>query len=204
MGLSKSAIRANLIYGAIALLPVLIVAYVIFKVYGVVEQATKAVTPLFGGSDLFGTGTIAVMTVVGLLLVCTLVGALVRSQIASGAFEKVQSKFGDVIPAYEIVTNLLRGIAGNKKSYPPALINLFAPGTAVLGFVMEDTGMPYVTIFVPSTPVLTVGSVHIVERSRVQMIDGTAKDAAECAGQWGLGMQELCGPAVPRLLDARP
>ena len=197
MGLSKSRLRSNLIYGAIALLPLLIVAYVIFKVYGVVEKAAKAVTPLFGESDFFGTGTIAVMTVMGLLVLCTLVGALVRSQIASGAFEKVQSKFGDIIPAYEIVTNLLRGIAGNEKSYPPALINLFAPGTAVLGFVMEDFGDAYVTVFVPSTPILTVGSVHVVERSRVQMIDATAKDTAECVGQWGLGMKELCGRRDP-------
>lgn len=194
-------LRTNLIYGAIALLPVLIVAYVIFKVYGIVEQAAKAVAPVLGQSDLYGTGTIAVMTVMGLILLCYLLGALARSQLAVGLFENVQTKFGDIIPAYEIVTNLMRGIAGNEKSYPPALINLFAPGTAVLGFVMEDDGERFVTVFVPSTPVLTVGSVHVVERSRVQPIEGTAKDAAECVGQWGLGLNDLCGPTVPRLLD---
>ncbi len=56
---------------------------------------------------------------------------------------------------------------------------------------MEDDGRPYVTVFVPSTPVMTVESIHVVERSRVQPIEGTAKDAAECVGQWGLGMKEL-------------
>ena len=196
-------LRTNLIYGAIALLPVFIVAYVIFKVYGIVEKAAKAVAPVFGQSDLYGTGTIAVMTVMGLILLCALLGALARSQLAVGLFERVQEKFGDIIPAYEIVTNLLRGVAGNEKSYPPALVSLFAPGTAVLGFVMEDDGGRFVTVFVPSTPVLTVGSVHIVERSLVQPIDGKAKDAAECVGQWGLGLKELCGPAAPRLPDAR-
>ncbi len=120
--MSKTRFRTNLIYGAIALLPLFIVGYVIFKVYGVVEKAAKALAPLFGQSDLFGTGTIAVMTVMGLLVLCYLVGALVRSQVASGAFEAVQSKFGDIIPGYEIVTNLLRGIVGeSERSYPPAL-----------------------------------------------------------------------------------
>ena len=71
------------------------------------------------------------------------------------------------------------------------MIRLFGPGTAVLGFVMEDVDDSHVTVFIPSTPVLTVGAVHIVERSRVRMIDGNAKAAAECIGQWGLGMQEF-------------
>ncbi len=56
MSLSRTRFRTNLIYGAIALLPLFIVGYVIFKVYGVVEKSAKALAPLFGQSDLFGTG----------------------------------------------------------------------------------------------------------------------------------------------------
>jgi len=191
MATSKSQIRSNLIYGAIALLPLCIVAYVIFKVAGPVKTATAAISPYLGTDPYLATLIILVMTVFVLAFLCYLLGALVSSEAGGRAFETVQSKFGNVVPGYEIVTNLLRGVAGEEKAYPPAMIRLFGPGTAVLGFVMEDVDDSHVTVFIPSTPVLTVGAVHIVERSRVRMIDGNAKAAAECIGQWGLGMQEL-------------
>ena len=198
---TKGQIRNHIVYGAIALLPVLILVFVVFKVHEYVTKAAVAIAPVLGESSLYGTGVILVMTVVGLVLLCLLLGALVNSPMGARAFEAVQAKFGDVIPGYEIVANLMRGIAGNKKAYPPALITLFAPGTAVLGFVMEDLGDAYVTVFVPSTPVVTVGGVHVVERGRVQLIDATSRDTAECIGQWGLGVKELLrdsAPASPR------
>ena len=93
----------------------------------------------------------------------------------------------NIIPGYEIIASLLRGIAGNKMSYPPALITLSAPGTALLGFVMEDKGDPYLTIFVPTAPMMTTGAIHVVERSRVRPIEGSSIDAANCVTRWSLG-----------------
>ena len=92
---------------------------------------------------------------------------------------------------------MLRGIAGNKMSYPPALITLSAPGTAVLGFVMEDEGDPYLTVFVPTAPIMTAGTIHVVERSRVRQIDGSSMDAANCVTQWGLGLKDFRGAVTP-------
>jgi uncharacterized membrane protein len=103
----------------------------------------------------------------------------------------------DVIPGYEIITSLLRGMAGQKMSYAPALVTLSAPGTAVLGFVMEDEGDEYLTIFVPTAPVMTAGAIHIIERSRVQLIDASSMDAANCITQWGMGLKKLRGRTQP-------
>ena len=82
-------------------------------------------------------------------------------------------------------------------SFPPALITLLAPGTAVLGFVMEDEGDPYLTVYVPSAPVMTVGAIHVVERSRVKLIEGSSMDAANCVTQWGLGLKDFRGVIAP-------
>lgn len=187
----KRRIRNNLIFGAMALLPLLILAYVFYKVHDVTKKAATAVAPVLGDSSLYGTGVILLMTLLGLMLLCFLIGAFVTSRAGARAFNKVQSTFGDIVPGYKIVTNLMRGVAGNEKAYPPALVSLFAPGTSVLGFVMEDTGGPYLTVFVPSTPVITVGGVHIVARDKVQLLDASNKEAAESVGQWGVGMTKL-------------
>ncbi len=84
-------------------------------------------------------------------------------------------------------------------SYPPALVTLFAPGTAVLGFVMEDEGDPYLTVFVPTAPVMTAGAIHLVERSRVQLIEGSSMEAAKCVTQWGMGLKTFRRATTPPL-----
>ena len=195
MKLATSRIRNNLIFGAIALLPLLIIAFAFYKVHGVTKKAATAIAPVLGDSALYGTGVILMMTVLSLLLLCFVLGALVTSRFGASIFNKVQSAFGHVIPGYDVVTNLMRGVAGGKNAYPPVLVSLFAPGSSVLGFVMEDNGGPCLTVFVPSTPVATVGTLHIIERDRVQMLNVSSKDAAECVTQWGIGMTALLEPA---------
>jgi uncharacterized membrane protein len=65
---------------------------------------------------------------------------------------------------------------------------------------MEDEGDPYLTVYVPSAPVMTVGAIHVVERTRVQLIKGSSMDAANCITQWGLGLKEFRGGATPSKL----
>lgn len=138
-----------------------------------------------------------VLTIFTLLALCYLVGAFINTQIGALSFEKVEQRACEIIPGYEIIASLMRGIAGNKMSYPPALITLSAPGTAVLGFVMEDEGDTYLTVFVPTAPVMTAGAIHVVERSRVRLIEGSSMDAANCVTQWGLGLKDFRGAATP-------
>ncbi len=195
----RGRIQTNIIYGAIALLPFAILAYIAVQLSEYVSKGIDALNPYIGSNPYFGTGAIVIVTIITLLGICYLFGELVSTQIGSLTFDKIHSKLGDIIPGYEIVTNLMRGLAKKDMSYPPALITLMAPGTAVLGFVMEDEGDAFVTVFIPSAPVLTAGAVHVVERSRVQFIEGTSMGAANCIAQWGLGLKEFRGATVPPL-----
>lgn len=112
-------------------------------------------------------------------------------------FEGIDKRIRGAIPGYEIISGLLRGIAGQHMSHPPALVTLSAPGTAVLGFVIEDEGDEYLTIFVPTAPVMTAGAIHIVERSRVQLIKASNIKAAECITHRGMGLKKLRGNSLP-------
>ena len=197
----KTRIRTNIIYGAIALLPLAIFVYIAVQLFGYLKKGFESLDPYLGSSPYLGTAVILILTIITLLGICYLFGAFVSTQVGALTLDKVHSKLGDNIPGYEIVMNLLRGIAGKKMSYPPALITLLAPGTAVLGFVMEDEGDAFLTVFVPSAPVLTAGAVHVVERSRVQLIEGSSMGAANCIAQWGLGLKKFRGATVPPLMS---
>jgi uncharacterized membrane protein len=197
MATLKDRILTDMIYGAIAILPLAVLAYIAFQIFDYVRKVLEVLRPYLGSSPYFGAGIIILVSIITLLGICYLFGALIRTQIGALTFDKIHKKLIEFIPGYEIITNLLRGIATKEMSYPPALITLFAPGTAVLGFVMEDEGDDYLTVFVPSAPVLTAGAIHVVERSRVQTIDGSSMKAAECISKWGRGLKRLRGAKVP-------
>jgi uncharacterized membrane protein len=191
-----SRIRTDIIFGAIALMPIAVLVYILVKLFGFLKKLLEPLAPYLGTSPYFGTGLLFAITVLTLLGLCYLFGVLIKTQIGEVLFEKVKSLMSENIPGYEIIANLLGGIAGDKMSFPLALITLTAPGTAVLGFVMEDEGDPYLTVYVPSAPVMTAGAIHVVERTRVQLIKGSSMDAANCVSQWGLGLKEFRGLVV--------
>ena len=197
MNALASRIRTNILYGAIALLPVAALIYILVKIFGFLKTFSEPLAPYLPTNTFLATALLITATVFTLLFVCYLFGVLVNTQLGTISFEKVEKRARDIIPGYEIIAGLLRGIACNKMSYPPALVTLSAPGTAVLGFVMEDEGDEYLTIFVPTAPVMTAGAIHIVERSRVQLMEVSSMDAANCVTQWGMGLKKLRGSTLP-------
>ena len=74
------------------------------------------------------------------------------------------------IPGYEIVSNVVRGSFNKEAAYQPALVQLHGPCTGVYAFIMEEHENGLVTVFVPSSPALTIGSVHIVKKELITLI----------------------------------
>jgi hypothetical protein len=46
---------------------------------------------------------------------------------------------------------------------------------------------------VPSVPTLTVGSLHVVDRERVTMLEAGSIDVTNCISQWGIGSRKILG-----------
>ena len=189
----RQKIRNNIIYGAIALLPVAAIIFIVAKLFGLMKKISEPLDPYLSINTYLGTALLIVLSIFSLLAMCFLVGMVINTKVGVLTFERLDERASTVIPGYEIIMNMLRGMAGDKMSYPPALITLGSPGVSVLGFVMEDEGDPYLTVFVPSSPVMTTGATYIVERSRVNPIEGSSIEAAECFTQWGLGLKKVMG-----------
>lgn len=195
-------IRTNIIYGAVALLPIAAITYILAKLFGFLKKLSAPLAPYLSTNPYLDTALLSALTLAILLGLCYLFGAIVNTQLGSMSLKRIDKRARNIIPGYDIIANLLLGIAENKMSYPPALVTLSAPGTAVLGFIMEDDGDPYLTVFVPTAPVLTAGAIHIVERARVQLIDGSSMEAAEVVTRWGAGLKKFRGAIVPPIISS--
>ena len=188
---SKTVFRTDVVYGLLVLVPAAIIFLLLAKIVEILE---KMAVPL----NLESNTSVVVAIMLGLLLLlllCFVVGAFVRTQIGSWSLERLERKILNQIPGYEIISNVLKGFAEKRTAYPAAMVRLYGPGTAVLGFIMEENENGSLTVFVPSAPTLTVGSLHVVDRERVTILEAGSMDVTNCISQWGIGLQNILGSA---------
>jgi uncharacterized membrane protein len=157
------------------------------KIVEILEQIAK---PL-GLESTFGAAIVLILAVLVVLLLSYFVGSLVQRGIGAWSFEVFEEKLLKQIPGYQIVSNILKGFAEKRTSYPAAMVQLAGPGASVFGFIMEEHDDGSFTVFVPSSPALTVGSLHVLERDRVTLLEASSADVANCISQWGVGSKEI-------------
>ena len=186
---TKSVFRTNVIYGVLVLVPLAVIVLLLAKIVEILEKIAEPLN-LQSYNSVIGAVILAVALV---LTLCFVVGAFVRTRLGSWSLERFERTILKQIPGYEIISNALKGFAEKKTAYRAALVQLYGPGTGVLGFVMEENDNGNVTVFVPSVPTLTLGSLHVVDRDRVTMLEAGSIDVTNCISQWGIGSQKILG-----------
>ena len=188
---TKSMFKTNVIYGLVVLVPVGIIVLLLAKLVEFLKTVAEPIGEALGLRSAASIAIAMVLAVLLLLLFCYLVGSFVRTQIGSWSFERLENTVLTRLPGYQIIGNVLKGFAESRTAYPAAMVRLAEPGTAVFGFVMEENENGHLTVFVPSSPTLTVGTVHFVSRERVSILDASAMDVTNCLSQWGIGSSKI-------------
>jgi uncharacterized membrane protein len=187
----KQNSKTNIVYGLIVLAPFAVIVLLLVQVVGALD---KLVEPL-GLQSTWGALLVVVLALAALLLLCYLLGALVRTRIGSWSFDKLEAKLLRQVPGYKFIKNFLTGFAETRAAYPSALVRLSEPGVQMLGFVMEEHDDGMLTVFVPMAPVVNLGNIYLLERERVTLLGANALEATGCVSQWGLGLKEALSRA---------
>ena len=190
---SKSWFKTNLAYGLMIVVPLAVLVLLLAKL----AELLQGVAASMRLESTLGAGLAVVIAFMVLLVVCLTLGAIVRTRIGTWSFERIERMILQRVPGYELIGNILKGFVMQKDAYPAVLVQLHGPGTAVFGLVMEEHANGVLTVFLPSAPALTVGSLHVVERDRVTFIDASTVDVANCISQWGIGSQKVLGELRP-------
>ncbi len=190
---SKNWFKTNIVYGLIVLIPVAVLIALIEKLVEILEKLAVGLNL----DSALGAGVAVVIAFLLLLLVCLTIGAIVRTKIGALSFEKLENAVLQRLPGYELIGNVLKGFAKDKNAYPAVMVCLHGPGSAAFGLLMEEHENGVLTVFLPSAPALTVGSLHVVERDRVTFLDADTVEVVNCISQWGIGSEKALGNFRP-------
>ncbi len=90
---------------------------------------------------------------------------------------------------------MLRGFAGQltefetTEGFKPVLVEI--EEALVPAFLIEEHSGERCTVFVPSVPTPMAGTIYIIARSRVHLLDVSAVAVMKCISKWGANSSEL-------------
>jgi uncharacterized membrane protein len=190
--------KTTLIGGALVLLPVAGCLYLLVLVVNSVIAAIKPLNALlpmehFGGAALADCAAIAI--VVG---ACFLLGLFVPTAVGQGIGRWIENTFLNRLPGYPVARRVARQLGGatDETLGAPVLVRL--GGSRQMAFLIDETPSGQACVFIPLSPVLSMGNVHIVEGEAIERLAVPVTKLVNCVSSCGIGALELLASEVPQ------
>lgn len=179
--------------GFFVILPIVLIWLVLDET---IELLGALVDPIAQQLPIDNVGGIAVnriLSIVLILALCFVTGLIMRTRPGVAIRSFIEGAVLERIPGYTVIRSLtsrFEGASADTSTFAPALVTT-APGTRELAFIVDEHETGELTVFVPLSPMATVGTVRFVSRDHVQAVDASMGAAVNCLMHWGLGSQEL-------------
>jgi uncharacterized membrane protein len=131
---------------------------------------------------------IAVILIVGASF---LFGLAIRSAFLRRLGRWMEQSLLGRLPLYNAVRSLARGLVGIRDAAFQSAVLTSPDGVREIVYVIEDHGDGQVTVLVPWAPASFAGSVKILSRDRIEMLDASLGDTSRVLGHWGVGARDL-------------
>lgn len=164
-------------------LAVLLVLKAMASVAGLVRPLTRLVPDWLPAEKL--------LSLLLVLLICFLVGALVRTHGGKRGREFLEKTLFERIPGYATIRSLTHRMAGdeNERVWKPAFAEI--EEALVPAFIIEEFEDGRYTVFVPSVPTPFAGAVYVLDHNRVHPLDTSMTQALRVISKWGSGAKDL-------------
>jgi len=123
--------------------------------------------------------------------VCFIAGIIVRTGPGLRAKSFLDRYLLEHIPGYTMLRGLAGRITGQEEGSTFAVALVEIEDALAPAFVVEEHADGQYTVFVPSVPTPAAGTVYILERSRVHLVDVPFTSAVSVISKWGAGSEKL-------------
>jgi uncharacterized membrane protein len=171
----------------VVLLPILIVLFLGKQIYSAIRNALLRLSGWLPGSVPFP----AVVTLITILITFFLVGMFLRTRLGQSLIDWLETNVFDRVPFYGLIRTVVRQVTGMEdgEGFTPVLAEM--EGGFVVAFQVEEFDSGFVSIFLPSSPSPTSGSVFLYPKSMVHPIPVTFFKTLRCVSKWGNGAGPL-------------
>lgn len=180
-------VRTTILGGVLVVMPLVLTGFLLAKALGAVAALLRPVAShLPAGLPLPEILALAIV-----VAACFLAGAVVRTGPGRRLKEALDRRLLERIPGYTLIRGLAGRITGQEEGSTFATCLVEIEDALAPAFVVEEHPDGRYTVFVPSIPTPAAGTVYILERARVHLVDVPFTKAVSVISRWGAGSRDL-------------
>jgi uncharacterized membrane protein len=187
-------LRDLLVDGVLLALPLGVAAYLLYTVFVQLKKLLVPIAHLLPAGHFFRIAAIEIAAILVMLLALVALGACARSALGRRVGKSLENVLMSKFPGYQMIRSMAVDFTGSedRSELRPALVSF--DDNTVLGLVVEESAAgDRLTVFIPGAPSSGAGSVALVSRERVRLLDVPASGAMKSMKLRGLGLQQLAG-----------
>jgi len=187
-----SFIRTTALGGLVVIIPLAVLIIVLLKILNFLEVITDKLVATLPFEFLENPVVMFSLAFLALLGICFFTGLLLRTDTGASIKQRIDDWLDDKIPLYGVLRSITQHIAGvDEAQLTPAEIDLYGNATRMLGFIIEQLPDGRYCVYVPDSPIFTVGRTYIVEEQQITRLKGAAKVTMDAITQWGAGTRQI-------------
>ena len=188
--------RTTVLGGVLVVMPIAVTALLMGKAFAAVLAILHPITAELPP----GLPLPQMMAALIVLAICFVAGVVVSTGPGRWLKETLDRRLLERVPGYTMVRGLAGRIAGQETgaTFAPALVEM--DDALVPAFVVEEHPDGQLTVFVPSVPTPAAGTVYILARERVHLVDVPFTKAVSVISRWGAGSRDLLAAMRPKVL----
>ncbi len=190
----RSALRfakTTIIGGALFLAPLIVVIVLLREGWRAAASLLAPVSRMVPMPTVPGVAAVDALAILALIAVAFVAGLLARTAVGTRIAGQTERLVLRKMPGYSLLKGVASGTLGvdDPAGVQPCLARI--EDAWCLAFVMERNPDASLTVFVPSAPTPTAGSVYFLDADRVRRLDVSVAEAIKCLMQLGVGSSRL-------------
>jgi uncharacterized membrane protein len=185
--------RTSLGGGVLFLVPILVVAAILGKAFGIAHQIVMPLAAHLPIESVLGLETPRVLACALLLLFCFLTGVFARTACARNIVNWLETALLSNLPGYEFIKTMTENFLAAEKEHVYSVVLARIEDSWQLAFLIEQMEDGLFAVFVPGTPSPQSGSVYFMTEDRFRRTDLPATPVLKCLKRYGLGSSTLLG-----------
>lgn len=177
------SLRRALVDGALVVLPA---GAIVLLVLGIVARLRDAADPLSAQFVHPLVGAVGL-----LILLCLVVGLLVRSAVGATLCRSAERAVFDRVPGYRLAKAFLGDgpTAAGGRALRPAMASIEEGECPAL--VMDELADGRLVVFVPGAPAPMSGAIYLFPPDKVRLLDVPLLGFMKAISSWGIGLADV-------------
>ena len=183
----KEFLKTTIIGGALFLVPVVLLIFVLSQAMAMVEKIAGPIADAWPGEEILGVGVVTIVSALVLLVISFLAGLFARTGVGRRIKDWLETSLFGKIPQYQMLKTMAENLTQVRSSEHLSTALVERDGAWQLGYVMDTIGPQVTAVFLPVSPTTMTGTVVYVPTTRVRHLDLPVSDAIMLVQRLGMG-----------------